>query len=573
MLFVTVAINYLDRGNLAVAATALARDLRLDPIHLAWIFSGFGWAYALFQIPGGWLVDRVRPRTLFALVCGFWSLATLMQGFAGAFLALFGLRLLLGLFEAPSFPICNKLATAWFPEGERAGAIGFYTSGQFIGLGLMTPLLVLAQSHFGWRSVFMITGGAGLAWSAFWYLRYRDPDQSTRLSAGERELIRAGHGWANAAGIAAVPARFDMADLRFVLTQRKLWGIYLGQFALNSVPWFFLTWFPTYLVQFRHFDLAQAGFSSALPYLAAVAGVLAGGFCSDLLVRSGASSSFARKAPIIAGMLLSTSVVGANFVTGQRWVVFFFTFAFFCNGFASITWILVSLLAPKRLIGLTGGVFNFFGNLASALVPLAIGVIVKYGGFAPALAFIAAVALGGVLSYLLLVGKVERIHSSIVIVLMGVAGSGKTTVGRRLAEELGWSFQDADEFHPPENIAKMAAGVPLDDGDRAPWLAAIRAGIDGALARDEGAVFTCSALREAYRRIIVADPGRVRLVHLRGSPELIRERMRQRQGHFMKEAMIQSQFAVLEPPGDAIPVDVAGAPEQIVRQIRAELGV
>jgi gluconokinase len=272
-------------------------------------------------------------------------------------------------------------------------------------------------------------------------------------------------------------------------------------------------------------------------------------------------------------MLLSTSVVGANFVTQQRWVVFFFTFAFFCNGFASITWILVSLLAPRRLIGLTGGVFNFFGNLASALVPLAIGVIVKYGGFAPALAFIAAVALGGVFSYLFLVGKVQRIPSSTVIVMMGVAGSGKTTVGRLLAAELGWSFHDADEFHPAENIAKMAAGVPLDDIDRAPWLAAIRSGIDGALARDEAAVFTCSALRESYRRAIVSDPGRVRLVHLRGSAELIRERMRQRQGHFMKEEMLQSQFESLEPPSDAILIEIASPPGEIVGRIRAGLNV
>jgi ACS family D-galactonate transporter-like MFS transporter len=573
MLFVTVAINYLDRGNLAVAATDLSRDLRLDPVRLGLIFSGFGWAYAFFQIPGGWLVDRVGPRKLYALACGLWSVATLMQGFAGAFFALLGLRLLLGLFEAPSFPICNKLATEWFPDAERAGAIGFYTSGQFIGLGLLTPLLVMAQSHFGWRSVFIITGGVGLAWSAVWYARYRDPDENTRLSAAEREHIRAGGGWANKPGTAAGPVRFNFSDLRFVLSQRKLWGIYLGQFALNAVPWFFLTWFPTYLVQYRHFDLAHTGYSSALPYLVAVAGVLAGGVCSDLLVRRGASASFARKSPIIVGMLLSTSVIGANFVTDPQWVVFFFTFAFFCNGFASITWILVSLLAPKRLIGLTGGVFNFFGNLASAVVPLVIGVIVKHGGFAPALGFIAAVALGGVVSYLSLVGKVERIPSSLVIVIMGVAGSGKTTVGRKLAEDLGWPFHDADEFHPPENIAKMTAGIPLDDDDRAPWLAAIRSRIDGYIARDEGAVFTCSALREAYRRVIVSDPARVPLVYLHGSPELIRERISQRKGHFMKEGMINSQFEALEPPADAIAIDIAGSPDEIVSQIRADLRV
>jgi ACS family D-galactonate transporter-like MFS transporter len=122
------------------------------------------------------------------------------------------------------------------------------------------------------------------------------------------------------------------------------------------------------------------------------------------------SPTVARKAPVIAGMLLSTCVVGANFVDKPGWVVFFLAVAFFGNGFASITWVLVSLMAPKRLLGLTGGVFNFFGNLAAMLVPLVIGLIVKYGGFAWALAFVSILTLGGALSYILLVGRVERIE-------------------------------------------------------------------------------------------------------------------------------------------------------------------
>jgi ACS family D-galactonate transporter-like MFS transporter len=409
MLFVTVAINYLDRSNLSVASTELARDFRLDPVRLGIIFSGFGWAYAFFQVPGGWLVDRIGPRTMYASACGLWSLATLAQGFAHAFLALLGLRLLLGLFEAPAFPICNRLVTEWFPENERAGAIGFYTAGQYAGLALLTPQLVYAQMRFGWRSVFMITGGIGLFWAAFWYLAYRDPSRNRRMSPGERNHIRAGGG--GVGGPCGAGGRFALnpADLRLVLSRRKLWGIYLGQFALNAIPWFFLTWFPTYLVTYRHFDFIQEGLSASIPFIAAFAGVLAAGVFSDCLVRRGVSQSVARKAPIIGGMLLSTSVVCANFSAEPRWIVFFLTLAFFGNGFASITWVLVSLMAPRRLLGLTGGVFNFFGNLSSMIVPLVIGVIVKYGGFAPALAFVSALALGGALSYILLVGKVERI--------------------------------------------------------------------------------------------------------------------------------------------------------------------
>jgi ACS family D-galactonate transporter-like MFS transporter len=409
MLFVTVAINYLDRSNLSVASIGIARDLRLDPIHLGMIFSAFGWTYAFFQIPGGWLVDRIGARPMYAAACGLWSLATLAQGFAHTFLALVGLRLLLGLFEAPAFPVCNKLATSWFPENERAAAIGFYTAGQYAGLAFLTFVLVRAQARFGWHSVFFVTGGIGLGWSAFWYLAYRDPASNRRLSAAEREHIRKGGGWIDREQEVGRPFAISSSDLRFVLTKRKLWGIYLGQFALNAVPWFFITWFPTYLVTYRHFDFIGRGFFSSLPYAGAFLGVISGGLLSDHLVRRGVPSSFARKAPIIGGMLLSTFVVGANFVDDPKWVMFFMAISFFGNGFASITWVLVSLMAPKRLLGLTGGVFNFCGNLSAMTVPFVIGVIVKYGGFPPAMAFISAMALGGALSYILLVGKVERI--------------------------------------------------------------------------------------------------------------------------------------------------------------------
>jgi len=411
MLFVAVAINYLDRSNLSIAAVDLAGELHLDDRRLGLIFSGFGWSYALCQIPGGWLVDRIRPRTLYAAVCGLWSLATLAQGWAGGFLALLGLRLLLGVLEAPTFPICNQLVTRWFPEHERAGAVGFYTAGQFVGLGLLTGALTFTQHWLGWRWVFFLTGGIGLMWAAIWRRYYRDPAESLRLTAAERETIRAGGGWVDggADGQPGFSRRFCWRDLRLVLTQRPLWGLYLGQFALNAIPWFFLTWFPTYLVKARHFDFIRAGWMTSLPFLAAFAGVLCGGFCSDWLLRRGVSPTLARKAPIIGGMLLSTCVVGANFVRSPGWVVFFLALAFFGNGFASITWTLVSLMAPKRLLGLTGGVFNFIGNGASICVPIVVGFIAQSGGFAPALAFVSAIALGGALSYLFVVGPVERV--------------------------------------------------------------------------------------------------------------------------------------------------------------------
>lgn len=156
-----------------------------------------------------------------------------------------------------------------------------------------------------------------------------------------------------------------------------------------------------------------------------------------------------------------------------------------------------------------------------------------------------------------------------IIVLMGVAGCGKTTVGRLLAAELGWGFRDADDFHPPANIAKMSRGQPLTDADRAPWLAALRRQIEDCLGRDSHAVVACSALKESYRRKLLVEPLRVKLVYLTGDPALLEQRLRQRRDHFMKPGMLASQFAALEPPADALTVDIAAEPAEIVRRIRA----
>jgi len=166
-----------------------------------------------------------------------------------------------------------------------------------------------------------------------------------------------------------------------------------------------------------------------------------------------------------------------------------------------------------------------------------------------------------------------ELRDPLVIVLMGVSGSGKTTVGLKLATVLGWPFRDADDFHPPANIAKMAAGTPLDDADRRPWLQAIRDYIDACLTRGESAVVTCSALRESYRALLVSDPAHVKLVHLTGDFSLLLSRMSERQGHFMKADMLESQFAALEPPRHTLTLDVSASPESLVATIRQTFGL
>ncbi|CUI60754.1 MFS transporter [Achromobacter xylosoxidans] len=412
MLFITVVINYLDRSNLSIAAPALKDEFGLDTVHEGLILSAFGWTYAAMQIPGGWLVDRVSPRVLYAAALILWSAATFFMGFAGSFVILFVLRLAVGALEAPAYPINNRVVTTWFPEKERATAIGFYTSGQFVGLAFLTPVLAWLQHHYGWHMVFVSTGLLGIIWGVLWYLIYREPRQFKGANAAEIELIQKGGGVVDLdKRVTEKKAPFNWNDLGLVMSQRKLWGVYLGQFCLTSTLWFFLTWFPTYLVKYRGMDFIKSGFLASVPFLAAFIGVLCSGVLSDFLIRRGATVGLARKLPIILGLLISTSMIGANFTDSTPWVIFFLAVAFFGNGLASITWSLVSALAPVRLLGLTGGVFNFVGNLSSICTPIVIGFLVSKDSFAPAIVYVSSLALLGALSYILLVGRVERIEA------------------------------------------------------------------------------------------------------------------------------------------------------------------
>ncbi|MBC7889523.1 MAG: MFS transporter [Ferruginibacter sp.] len=413
--FVNVVINYMDRSNISVAAPFISDEFNLSSIQLGLIFSAFGWTYAALQIPGGIMADRFGPRIVYTVSLVMWSAVTLLQGFAKGFGALLGLRMAIGVFEAPSYPTNNRIVTTWFPENERASAIAVYTSGQFIGLAFLAPVLTAVEHYAGWKGLFIITGLVGIVWGIFWYFFYRDPAEHARANQAELDHIEKGGGLINKKNsgdqIKDAPG-FQWRDLGEAFIHRKLWGIYIGQFALGGTLWFFLTWFPTYLVKYRGLNFLQSGFLAAAPFLAAFAGLLLSGFLSDYMIRRNVSPDIARKTPVVTGLLLSVSIIGANYVDSPALIIFFMCLSFFGNGLASITWIFVSTLAPKHMIGLTGGVFNFIGGLAGIIVPIVIGFLASDGQFAPALIFVGCLGLAGALSYIFLVGKVERIEVS-----------------------------------------------------------------------------------------------------------------------------------------------------------------
>ena len=409
LVFVNVVINYLDRTNLSVAATGLGDELQLSTVQLGLIFSAFGWTYAALQIPGGLIADRIVPRVLYAFCLITWSLATVAQGFVKGFASLFAFRLATGAFEAPSYPINNRIVTSWFPDHERASATALYVSGQFIGLAFLTPALVTLQYYTGWRGLFIVTGLVGFVWGFVWYFFYRDPLEHRRVNKAELDYIEEGGGLVRQKKTRSEKkSAWRAEDWKLVFSSRTLWGIYIAQFCVNATLWFFLTWFPTYLVKFRGLSFLKTGYLASIPFLSACAGLLLSGFLSDYLIRKGKSIGMARKTPIIFGLLLSGCIVGANYTDDTALVIFFMSLAFFGAGMALISWVFVSILSPKHLIGLSGGVFNFMGNLASIIVPIVIGYLASGGNFQPALIFIGALGIIGACSYIFLVGKIER---------------------------------------------------------------------------------------------------------------------------------------------------------------------
>lgn len=409
LVMVTIAtmINYLDRTVLSVATPALRSELQIDAATMGFVLSAFSWTYAAAQIPGGIFLDRVGVRITYALSLVLWSLFTMFQGLATGLTSLLGLRLGLGVAEAPCFPCNSRILSSWFPQAERARANSVYSVGQYLGLGLMSWLLYWITARFGWRALFMLVGAVGVVFGLIWWLKYRDPGEDARANSAELEHIKAGGGLS----FSGVKTAFKWSHIVFLLRQRQMVGAALGQFCGNATLVFFLTWFPSYLATERHLAWIKAGFYASLPFIAASVGVLFGGQLSDYLLKRTGSANLGRKLPVVAGLMLASCIVGANYVDSDGLVIAIMSVAFFGQGMVNLGWTLLTDIAPRKLFGLAGGVFNLSANLAGIVTPIVVGQIVqRTGSFKAALAFIATLAVIGVLSYLLILGDVRRVQ-------------------------------------------------------------------------------------------------------------------------------------------------------------------
>lgn len=417
-LFLLTAINYADRATLSIVGTNVARDLKLDAVAMGYVFSAFAWAYVICQIPGGWLLDRFGSKRVYGWSIALWSVFTLLQGFVGgmsgatAVATLFLLRFLLGAAEAPSFPANSRIVAAWFPTAERGMASAIFNSAQYFATVLFAPIMGWITHAFGWPPVFWFMGMLGLLFAGLWPRIIHSPREHPSANAAEVEHIARGGGLVDMDTAATnKPKVGGWPVLRQLLTTRMLLGIYLGQYCITTLTWFFLTWFPIYLVKERGMSILQVGFVAALPAVCGLAGGLGGGAFSDWLLRRGRSLTVARKTPIITGLILSVSMVACNYVESQTAVIVFMSLAFFGKGVAALGWAVVADSSPKQITGLSGGLFNTFGNVAGIVTPIAIGYILEStGSFNGALVFVSAHAVLAIISYIFIVGDIKRVE-------------------------------------------------------------------------------------------------------------------------------------------------------------------
>ena len=421
MLFVVTALNYADRAALSIAGPAAAKELGLDAIAMGYVFSAFGWAYVLGQVPGGWLLDRFGSKQVYAVSLLVWSVFTGLQGLVGSFsraispfIALFTMRLLVGFAESPSFPGNARIVAAWFPARERGTASAVFNSAQYFATVLYAPLMGWITHSFGWRYTFMVMGGLGILLVPLWMRLIHSPKDHPRISKTELEQIESGGGLVDMdAGRNVLspdkPPRFSV--IQQLLGNRMLIGIYMGQYFITTLTYFFITWFPVYLVQGRGMTILKAGFVASLPAICGFAGGILGGILSDYLLRQGYSLTAARKIPIVGGMMLSICMIACNYVDSAWIAVGIMSLAFFGKGIGALGWAVVSDTSPKESAGLSGAVFNTFGNIAGISTPIIIGYIVQgTHSFNGALIFVAANAVAAAACYLVIVGEIARVE-------------------------------------------------------------------------------------------------------------------------------------------------------------------
>ena len=382
VLWLTVAaymITYMDRVVISSAVPVIQKEFGFSIVTMGWILSSFRWGYALFQIPGGWLGDRIGPRRALSLIVTWWSLFTSLTAFTWNAVSMGVVRFLFGVGEAGAFPIATRSLSRWMLPEERGFAQGVTHAGSRLGAALTPALVVTLMAAYGWRSAFIVFGAVGLVWAAAWFWYYRDtPAEHRSVNAGELELIHASLGGARGRTTRSVPWKAILSSP----TLRNVSVMYLCYGYCIAV---YLDWFPKYLNDHRGFSLKQMGFYASLPLLAGTGGDLLGGWISDILAKRTSNLKLARRGVAVCGFLLaSAAILPATFTVSPTASVWYTCLAVFgLELTVGVSWA-IPLDIGGDYAGTVSAVMNTCGNIGGAISPALLAYLVRgYGWNVP----------------------------------------------------------------------------------------------------------------------------------------------------------------------------------------------
>jgi len=380
ILALTVAayvITYMDRVVISTAVPSIQKEFGFSIVTMGWILGSFQWAYALFQIPGGWFGDRVGPRRALTLIVMWWSLFTSATTLAWNATSMAAVRFLFGMGEAGAFPIATRSLSRWMLPAERGFSQGITHAGSRLGAALTPALVAFIIFGYGWRAPFVIFGMLGLLWAGVWFWYYRDsPAEHKRVNAAERELIQAGLG--SAASVRKT------VPWRRILSSPQMWMICAMYFCYAYNVGVYLTWFPKYLSDHRGFSLQKMGLYASLPLLAGTIGDLCGGWISDILAKRIFDIKMARRVVAVVGFLLAAVSIVLASLTGDplRSVVYS------CFGMlgleltVGVSWA-VTIDIGGEFAGSVSALMNTFGNTGGATASVLTGYLVQAAGWNP----------------------------------------------------------------------------------------------------------------------------------------------------------------------------------------------
>jgi MFS family permease len=400
LLALSIFINYVDRGNLAIAAPLLKDDLGLSLYQLGLLFSSFFWTYAIFQIVSGWLVDRFPVNWVLAIGILLWSAATFGTGLVHGFKLLLAMRLILGIGESVAYPSYSKIISRYFSESQRGRANSLISAGQASGPAFGTLVGGMLMARIGWRLFFIVLGLASSLWLLPWlkFLRRTPPDRDETAPGS------------------AIPGTGDLpggksASILEILQQRSAWGTFAGLFAYNYLWYFFITWLPFYLVRERHFSVQRMSIVSGIAFFVLACSALTSGWLSDRWIAAGGTPTRVRKTFTGAGPVIATSIVLVGVIGNHSIAVAILMLS--CIGLGMCTsnlWAVTQTLAGPTTSGKWTGLQNFTGNLAGWIAPAVIGLIVQEtGNFFWVFVITSAVTLLGAAAWIFLVGPIKPI--------------------------------------------------------------------------------------------------------------------------------------------------------------------